>query len=60
MDNLCVFVNDEGGKVISKEYNEEKMIFQCKFGHQWEDKPINIYMGMWCKTCFGTVKYEKW
>ncbi len=41
------------GECVSKSYNytNEKLIFKCKFGHQWKVPPSIIRSGAWCPTC---------
>lgn len=45
-----------GGKCISDEYlgaNNEKLIWECQFGHQWKQFPYVIKKGHWCPICAG-------
>ena len=44
---------ERGGKCLSEKYQDahEKLMWECKEGHQWEAKPNNIKNGSWCKIC---------
>jgi hypothetical protein len=42
------------GKCLSKDYinNNTKLIWQCKFGHVWEQKSRVIMSNKWCPHCY--------
>lgn len=47
---------NKGGKCISENYlggTNEKLIWECKFGHQWKQFPYVIKKGNWCPVCAG-------
>lgn len=48
----------KGGKLLSKEYkkSQNKLLWQCKKGHQWEAQPRKIKMGRWCHHCNPSKK----
>jgi len=41
------------GICLSKNYSNSKtkLLFECKYGHQWYALPPNILKGHWCKIC---------
>jgi len=46
----------KGGKFLSECYvnNKTKMLWQCKYGHQWESSLASIkYKNRWCPKCQG-------
>jgi hypothetical protein len=48
-----------GGKLISIEYkgNNEKMEWECKYGHRWFASPNNVKNNeSWCLKCSGSEK----
>jgi len=48
-----------GGVCLSTEYrnNKTKLLFKCKFGHEWEAIPNTIISrGSWCPHCAPTAK----
>jgi putative zinc ribbon protein len=45
---------NKGGKCISIEYlggSNQKLIWECKNGHQWEQFPYVVKKGNWCDDC---------
>lgn len=42
-----------GGKCLSSTYSnmKSKLLWQCKYGHQWEAFPYNIKKAHWCPIC---------
>ena len=49
---------NKGGRCISEKCDNVKikLKFICKFGHEWEALPTNIYKGKWCPSCSGNKK----
>lgn len=50
----CIeFAIQHDGYCLSSCYNGSKtpLTWQCKNGHIWNTKPINIFLGMWCPKC---------
>jgi thiol-disulfide isomerase/thioredoxin len=45
----------KGGKCLSTEYknSNQKLLWQCSKGHQWESTLAHIKKGSWCHTCNG-------
>ena len=45
----------KGGECLSKEYVniEMKLLWQCRYGHQWFAAPANVNRGTWCPACAG-------
>ena len=45
--------NSHGGRCLSEKYknNSEKLLWECKEGHQWMAKISHIKNGSWCPTC---------
>lgn len=45
----------KGGQCLSKTYvnSQEKLLWRCAEGHQWEATPGNIGKGRWCPFCAG-------
>jgi len=43
------------GFCLSDSYNnsQEKLLWQCKKGHQWQAAPASITRGQWCPQCSG-------
>ncbi len=52
-DNLVQIIQDKGGKCLSNTYinAKEKILVECKNGHQWWAFPDNLKKGTWCKFC---------
>jgi hypothetical protein len=52
----------KGGKLLSVEYinNRTPLIWQCKKGHKWKARPINIrHLNSWCPVCFDISQGRK-
>lgn len=49
---------DKGGKCLSKEYSNKKLMWKCKEGHIWRATPGHIRRGQWCPICGGTKKLD--
>lgn len=52
------FARSKGGDCLSSEYKNTstKMIWRCKFGHEWKSIPINVmYKNKWCPICAGNA-----
>ena len=45
----------KGGECLSKEYagNNNKLLWRCNGGHEWEATPGHIKSGTWCPVCAG-------
>ena len=50
--------NNEG-KCLSTIYKnvDTKMLWECKFGHQWETTYYSVKTGHWCLECSGKKKH---
>jgi hypothetical protein len=51
----------KGGKCLSDTYSglKGKLLWECKFGHQWEAIPNNVKnLGSWCRHCNANVGEE--
>jgi hypothetical protein len=48
----------KGGMCLSDKYEtkDTKLLWECKYGHQWEATPGHIKLGTWCPECCGTKK----
>lgn len=46
---------DRGGRLVSREYlgMARPLEWECKFGHAWRARPLNVVNGTWCPTCAG-------
>ena len=44
------------GKCLSDKYHgtQTRLIWECRFGHQWVATPASIKQGSWCPTCAKT------
>jgi len=53
--DLQEIAESRGGKCLSPEYVnvQTKLKWQCKEGHVWETRPVNIRKGHWCIQCAG-------
>ena len=47
------FARNKEGDCLSEKYISytEKLIWICKYGHQWASTPKNIFKGRWCPEC---------
>ena len=45
----------QGGRCLSDEYINSRthLLWQCKEGHQWKARPVNITRGYWCPICYN-------
>lgn len=52
-ENLLQIIQDNGGKCLSDTYvnAREKILVECKNGHQWWAFPDNLRRGTWCQKC---------
>jgi hypothetical protein len=53
LEKLQRIAEERGGKCLSDAYinSTTPLKWQCKEGHVWETKPINITQGRWCPRC---------
>lgn len=54
LDKINEFVKlKHNGKCLSENYinSKNKLIFECKYGHQWQATWDNIGQGKWCPNC---------
>ncbi len=56
--DMQLLAKKRGGKCLSTKYinSHTKLKWQCKKGHIWESKPIDIKQGNWCPECAGNKK----
>lgn len=45
-----------GGRCLSSHYtnNKQKLDWQCRHGHRWRARAMNIRTGYWCPECGGS------
>lgn len=53
IQEIYEFVKYRGGKCLSKEYINPRtpLLWECKYGHQWQAVYYSIKMGTWCPVC---------
>jgi len=58
IEDMHKIAKERGGKCLSEKYvnNNQKLLWECSKGHQWETTPHNIKKGTWCSKCAGTEK----
>jgi len=58
IEEMKIIAEGRDGKCLSNKYinNITKLLWECKFGHQWEATPGNIKRGRWCLKCSGKKK----
>lgn len=58
--NKCIdFAKTKLGRCLSSQYKDikSKMIWRCKFGHQWAASFDSVYnVKTWCPFCAGNIK----
>jgi hypothetical protein len=61
IERYQAIAKERGGFCLSKEYvnAHTKLLWQCKFGHQWEATPNTIQQGSWCLECYRNRKHLK-
>jgi hypothetical protein len=64
LKDMQQLAHSRGGKCLSTEYKNvtTPMLWQCKKGHQWKTRPINIiHRNTWCHTCskYGKLTIEE-
>ncbi len=54
MDAMHGLAKENEGKCLSNKYEncKTKMLWQCKYGHVFENTPDNVKHGKWCPLCF--------
>ena len=52
---------DKGGKCLSDNYSNQndRLLFECKNGHQWYGRAVNIKRGDWCRICSYEIIAQK-
>jgi hypothetical protein len=57
LDAMHKLARKNGGRCLSEEYKncKTKMLWQCKYGHEFESTPDNIKQGRWCPFCHSTM-----
>ena len=55
LEELCEIARQRGGSCLSKEYvnSSHKLLFKCKYGHQFESCRDYLKAGNWCPFCAG-------
>lgn len=55
IEDMQQLAKKHGGKCLSKKYinNITELKWQCKHGHTWETKPVQVRRGNWCPQCAG-------
>lgn len=59
IEDMHKLAESKGGKCLSIKYinSHTPLKWQCKEGHQWESKPLNVRnSGHWCHECSGVKK----
>lgn len=53
IEKLKKIAEERGGKCLSESYinGHQKLIWQCKLGHQWEASTASVKSGSWCPKC---------
>ncbi|PKM79133.1 MAG: hypothetical protein CVU88_07360, partial [Firmicutes bacterium HGW-Firmicutes-13] len=51
----------KGGKLISTSYknSKQKLIWECRHGHQWLAKVNDVRQGTWCRICARHINSQK-
>ncbi|MCA9594106.1 MAG: hypothetical protein KC776_12370 [Myxococcales bacterium] len=44
---------EQGGRCLSKRYinSTTPLSFECRYGHRWRTRPLNVRRGCWCPKC---------
>ena len=60
LQDVQKFAEKQDGRCLAKEYhsNTEKILWECKKGHQWLAPTNNISMGSWCPDCARNQPYS--
>ncbi len=63
LDTITTYIKiaeSKGGKCLSDTYinSQNKLLFECKYGHQWLGRPQGVKRGNWCRKCYGTAKSD--
>jgi hypothetical protein len=58
IEDMQKLAKSRGGKCLSKHYvnSHTKIKWQCKYGHSWLAKPIDVKRGTWCPFEGGKLK----
>ncbi|WP_345239571.1 hypothetical protein [Pontibacillus salipaludis] len=58
IEEMQELAEKHGGKCLSNEYFNLKtpLMWQCRKGHIWEERPAGIKNNKWCPTCTGRTK----
>ena len=53
LEDMIYFARNKEGDCLSEKYISytEKLIWICKYDHQWAATPKNIFKGRWCPEC---------
>ncbi|WP_322033146.1 hypothetical protein [Paraburkholderia sp. J76] len=53
LDRVCALAAERGGRCLSKRYidGETPLEWQCRRGHTWRGRPVNVIRGFWCPDC---------
>ena len=56
IEEMRRLADEHDGKCLSDNYqgSQTKLLWQCRFEHQWEATPASIKQGSWCPTCVKT------
>lgn len=57
LQDMQGIAKNRGGLCLSNSYedSQQKLLWQCKSGHQWQAVPANITRGQWCPQCAGSL-----
>ena len=60
LQQMCELASNKGGRCLSTLYEniDTKLLWSCKFGHEWMAKPHEIKHNSWCPTCASGL-YER-
>jgi hypothetical protein len=53
LNDMQRIANQKNGIFLSSTFKSvnDKYLWQCEFGHQWNAAPMDILKGRWCKKC---------
>lgn len=53
IEEMQEIAKQRGGKCLSENYinRKTKLLWECRYGHQWKAVPFSIKNGSWCPNC---------
>lgn len=58
LDDMKKLAQEKDGKCLSNEFknvNKQKLLWECKYGHQWKTTGSQILIGQWCSICNESI-----